>query len=290
MSYIELSPSTGSAVTPSDSNPLINGTAAPGTSALYSRGDHVHPSDTGRVAKAGDTMSGDLTISKANAAITLNKAASAQASTVYGTKTATARWQMALGDTSAESSGDAGSNLAIYRHNDAGTINATPVMYTLRSTGSTQFGGDIGIGMMPTVGTIPGFGNTTIATLMSGSYFAASNSNSAAYFANANIDTWVHVMNRSGVTVGSINVTATATTYATSSDANLKEDLREFDAGRIVDQTNVYDFAWKSTGERSYGVLAQQAKEIYPAAVFHNEEEDWWGVDYAKYVPVLLKK
>lgn len=30
--------------------PLINGTAAPGSSALYSRGDHVHPTDTTRYA------------------------------------------------------------------------------------------------------------------------------------------------------------------------------------------------------------------------------------------------
>lgn len=35
---------------PSNASPLINGTAAPGTSALYSRGDHVHPTDTTRYA------------------------------------------------------------------------------------------------------------------------------------------------------------------------------------------------------------------------------------------------
>jgi hypothetical protein len=40
----------GDPQTPSDSNPLIDGTAAPGTSALYSRGDHVHPTDTTRAA------------------------------------------------------------------------------------------------------------------------------------------------------------------------------------------------------------------------------------------------
>jgi Chaperone of endosialidase len=37
---------------PSGANPLINGTAAPGSSALYSRGDHVHPTDTTRAAQA----------------------------------------------------------------------------------------------------------------------------------------------------------------------------------------------------------------------------------------------
>jgi hypothetical protein len=40
----------GDPQTPSSTNPLIDGTAAPGTSLLYSRGDHVHPTDTTRAA------------------------------------------------------------------------------------------------------------------------------------------------------------------------------------------------------------------------------------------------
>jgi hypothetical protein len=40
----------GDPQTPSNSNPLIDGTASPGASALYSRGDHVHPTDTSRAA------------------------------------------------------------------------------------------------------------------------------------------------------------------------------------------------------------------------------------------------
>ena len=40
----------GAPQTPSDTNPLIDGTAAPGTSLLYSRGDHRHPTDTSRAA------------------------------------------------------------------------------------------------------------------------------------------------------------------------------------------------------------------------------------------------
>jgi hypothetical protein len=40
----------GDPQTPSDTNPLVNGTAAPGTSLLYTRGDHVHPTDTTRAA------------------------------------------------------------------------------------------------------------------------------------------------------------------------------------------------------------------------------------------------
>jgi hypothetical protein len=89
---------------------------------------------------------------------------------------------------------------------------------------------------------------------------------------------------------GSINTTTSTTTYNTSSDGRLKEDLKSFDAGNVVDQTEVYDFAWKTTGERSYGVIAQQAMEVYPTAVTYLENEDWYGIDYSKYVPVLLQE
>ena len=57
-----------------------------------------------------------------------------------------------------------------------------------------------------------------------------------------------------------------------------------------VDDTNVYDFAWKTTGERSYGIVAQEAYEVYPAAVAHMDEHDTWGIDYSKYVPVILQE
>jgi Chaperone of endosialidase len=56
--------------------PLMNGLAAPGTLFLYARADHVHPSDTSRIAKAGDAMTGPLTLmtgTPANSAYATNK-------------------------------------------------------------------------------------------------------------------------------------------------------------------------------------------------------------------------
>lgn len=44
--------------TPYDSNPAMDGTASPGVSDAYARGDHVHPTDTSRQAKI--TVSGIL--------------------------------------------------------------------------------------------------------------------------------------------------------------------------------------------------------------------------------------
>lgn len=46
--------------TASNANPAMDGAAAAGSAAAFSRGDHVHPSDTSRLALAGGTMTGPL--------------------------------------------------------------------------------------------------------------------------------------------------------------------------------------------------------------------------------------
>lgn len=45
----------------SSTNPVINGTAAPGTSLKYARADHVHPTDTSRAPTASPTFTGTVT-------------------------------------------------------------------------------------------------------------------------------------------------------------------------------------------------------------------------------------
>jgi len=96
--------------------------------------------------------------------------------------------------------------------------------------------------------------------------------------------------NAAGGGVGSITTSAGGTAFNTSSDERLKEGFETFDAGRIVDDTEVWSFKWKSSGERSYGVSAQQAQQVYPEAVTYLDEQDWYGIDYSKYVPVLLQE
>jgi hypothetical protein len=65
---------TGMNGLPSNTAPLMNGTAAPGVAMTLSRSDHVHPSDTSRLALAGGTMTGFLTLNAnpttANQAVT----------------------------------------------------------------------------------------------------------------------------------------------------------------------------------------------------------------------------
>jgi hypothetical protein len=47
----------------SNATPLMDGTAAPGASAAWSRGDHVHPSDTTKANLANPTFTGTVTVS-----------------------------------------------------------------------------------------------------------------------------------------------------------------------------------------------------------------------------------
>jgi hypothetical protein len=57
----------------SSTTPAMDGTAAIGVGTTYARADHVHPSDTSRVAIAGSTMTGLLVLS-ANPAVALGAA------------------------------------------------------------------------------------------------------------------------------------------------------------------------------------------------------------------------
>lgn len=61
---------SGGGVLPSDFMPLMSGVAAPGVDAKYSRGDHVHPSDTAKINKLGDSMIGPLDVVHPPSAIT----------------------------------------------------------------------------------------------------------------------------------------------------------------------------------------------------------------------------
>lgn len=46
--------------------PQMDGTATAGTSKRWARADHVHPSDTAKVSRAGDTVTGQLASTKSN--------------------------------------------------------------------------------------------------------------------------------------------------------------------------------------------------------------------------------
>ena len=99
-----------------------------------------------------------------------------------------------------------------------------------------------------------------------------------------------HVQFRgSAGTTGTIGYSGTSTSYNTSSDYRLKEDLQDFAGLDMVSKIPVYDFKWKTDESRSYGVMAHELQEVLPQAVVGEKDaEEMQGVDYSKLVPLLV--
>ena len=95
--------------------------------------------------------------------------------------------------------------------------------------------------------------------------------------------------NLNGV-VGSISTYSSATSYNTSSDYRLKEDLQDFNGLEKVSKIPVYNFKWKIDDNRSYGVIAHELQEVLPQAVTGDKDaKEMQSVDYSKIVPLLVK-
>ena len=90
--------------------------------------------------------------------------------------------------------------------------------------------------------------------------------------------------------IGTIRTSGSSTSYNTSSDYRLKEDLQDFNGLDKVSKIPVYDFKWKTDESRSYGVMAHELQEVLPQAVSGDKDaEEMQSVDYSKIVPLLVK-
>jgi len=97
----------------------------------------------------------------------------------------------------------------------------------------------------------------------------------------------------SGANVGNIQYSDSATSYLTSSDQRLKENIADADdAGSKIDAIQVRKFDWKADGShQDYGMVAQELDPVAPEAVSKTDDpEDMMGVDYSKLVPMLIKE
>jgi hypothetical protein len=70
----------------------------------------------------------DVSVSKTDPALILNKSASGQVARVFGRTNGSNRWAVELGDTTAEGGGNAGSNLIIRRYDNSGAVLGAPVV------------------------------------------------------------------------------------------------------------------------------------------------------------------
>jgi hypothetical protein len=250
------------------------------------------------VELAGDVMSGDLTITKDAPAVILDGTTPA----VRGQLAGVIGWEIVLGNANA--------NFGIVRHDALGAVVDAPIVIE-HLNGTVTVGTPFVLkGAMPTLTlNSTDIGNSAISFANNGAEkWRITTANTALAIGNTIGGTLFNVLMLSntadfavaavgaivnfkfgGTTVGSISTTGTGVAYNTTSDGRLKEDLKPFDAGDILDKLQVYDFAWKDSGERCHGVVAQEAIDVYPWAVTHTAA-DWWGVDYTKYIPLLLQE
>jgi hypothetical protein len=97
---------------------------------------------------------------------------------------------------------------------------------------------------------------------------------------------------RLGTLVGSIQATTTATSYVTSSDYRLKENIVPMEKGlERVNKLKPVKFNWKNDGTISEGFIAHEVQEAgwNEGVIGEKDSEEMQMVDYAKLTPLLAK-
>jgi hypothetical protein len=172
-----------------------------------------------------------------------------------------------------------GSHLAFYTN---GSNSSTTVTERMRITS----GGSLLIGK-----TARAFGTAGIDFQSNGAdcHWTATSSSLVA-FNRLSTDGTLIEFAQDGTVEGTISISGNTTSYNTSSDYRLKQDLKDFNGLSLVNQINVYDYQWKSDSTRSYGVMAHELQSVLPYAVTGVKDgEKMQGVDYSKIVPILIK-
>ncbi len=86
-----------------------------------------------------------------------------------------------------------------------------------------------------------------------------------------------------------VNVTGivTATTFQSTSDINLKENIKTIETSlNTVSQLRGVTFDWKNTHQASIGVIAQEVEQILPELVSSGENKT---VNYNGLIGVLIE-
>lgn len=123
-----------------------------------------------------------------------------------------------------------------------------------------------------------------LAAVSNGTISAQGNANTA-------YNHWLFINNNG--TVGSIQSSGSSTTYNTSSDMRLKENITDApSASALIDNIQVRSFDWKIDGKhQEFGMIAQELMEVVPDAVSQSTDNDqMMGIDYSKLVPMLVKE
>ena len=140
-------------------------------------------------------------------------------------------------------------------------------------------------------------GNTSNTTSQAGVYlnsngrFFATHSGSSSIFNRLSTDGDILLFQKDTSTVGSISVTGSGTTYNTTSDLRLKENIEPLVATDKLMAMNPVSYNWKADpdGPRSMGFIAQEMQEVMPEAVSVGDDEDaMMSMDYGRITPILV--
>jgi hypothetical protein len=168
----------------------------------------------------------------------------------------------------------------------SGGYAASGDVFTIQADGKTYIKGNVGIGTeSTTVGGVGGHKLVIDATSQNLGIKTASGSNQAVRFANGS------------TAVGSINLTTSSTTYSTSSDYRLKENVVEL-TGALdrVSQLKPSRFNFISDADKTVdGFLAHEVQDIVPEAITGEKDAvdekgnpEYQGIDQSKLVPLLV--
>jgi hypothetical protein len=211
---------------------------------------YVDTGDQLRVAKAGDTMTGDLHINKSAPSIFLDKTDAAGVA-IYGTVAGSMRWRMSLGNTTAESGSNAGCDFAILGYSDAGVSLGVPALLLRRDSGNAQFLGSVTVGIGGSTGTYY-FGNTSTKYLnydgtnfnLVGGGLIAGNINAGQLLASNNV-------------VSAVTTTTGAYQFGTSYTKYLTFDGTNFNlvGGSLIVAANIIGTELKTQSNTTDGIV-----------------------------------
>lgn len=155
-------------------------------------------------------------------------------------------------------------------------------------------GGDALFGTTTSSGNATG-GSTNVGVIVEGANGAVTtqrNNNANIFLSKASGFTEGILINffAIGTSRGSISTNGLTTSFNSTSDYRLKEDLKPINGLNILNKINVYNYKWKESDERMDGVLAHELAEVLPYAVYGIKDgEKMQAVDYSKIVPILIK-
>lgn len=85
----------------------------------------------------------------------------------------------------------------------------------------------------------------------------------------------------------SVGNTVFATHFDNTSDRNLKKNIKAIKNGSDVLKLNPVSFNWKATGEKSYGLIAQEVEPVIPEIV-HTNHDGMKTIEYVQLISLLI--